>query len=154
LNKFVSFAKVALLFVSCSVIVASCSSEDEDFSIIGSWVATGGVFSPAVMIDSVAVTDAFNLFWPDACDQDDIIILQEAGVMIMDQGALMCDSTDMQQETASYAFIGSTLYLMESSGDTTAVITNVAITAATMTGSMAVNMGGTAANVNLTMTRQ
>jgi hypothetical protein len=154
MNKFVSFAKVALLFAGCAFVVTRCTEEDEEASIIGSWIVTDAVFNPAIMMDSVMVTDAFSLFFPQACDQDDIIILQDGGVQIMDQGALLCDSTAMQQETSTYSYTGTTLYLMETSGDTTATITNVAITASSMTGSFAVEMNGESANVDVTLTRQ
>jgi len=154
MNKFVSFAKVALLFAGCAFLVTSCTEEDEEASIIGSWIVTDAVFNPAIMMDSVMVTDAFSLFFPQACDQDDIIILQDGGVQIMDQGVLLCDSTAMQQETSTYSYTGTTLYLMETSGDTTATITNVAITASSMTGSFTVEMNGESANVDVTLTRQ
>lgn len=155
MNKFVSFAKFALLFAGCAFVVSSCTEEDEDPSIIGSWVFTDAVFNPAVMIDSVMVTDAYNLFFSDACDQDNLIIIQDGGIQISDQGVLLCDSTALQQVTGSYTYEGSTFIAIETStGDTTFVITNVAITSTTMTGSISTEFNDESTNVDVTLTRQ
>jgi hypothetical protein len=154
MNKFVSFAKVALLFAGCAFVVTSCTEEDEDPSIIGSWVFTDAVFNPAVMIDSVMVTDAYSMFFPTACSQDDIVIFQDGGVQISDQGALKCDSTAAQQETSSYSYTGSTLYMITADGDTSGNMTNVVITSTTITGSTLVDVGSGDVNVDFTLTRQ
>ncbi len=154
MNKFVSFAKVALLFAGCAFVVTSCTEEDEDPSIIGSWVFTDAVFNPAVMIDSVMVTDAYSMFFPTACSQDDIVIFQDGGVQVNDQGALKCDSTAAQQETSSYSYTGSTLYMISADGDTTSYMTDIVISASTITGSTLVDVGSGDVNVDFTLTRQ
>jgi hypothetical protein len=154
MNKFVSFAKVALLFAGCAFVVTSCTEEDEDPSIIGSWVFTDAVFNPAVMIDSVMVTDAYSMFFPTACSQDDIVIFQDGGVQVNDQGSLKCDSTAAQQETSSYSYTGSTLYMISADGDTTSYMTDIVISASTITGSTLVDVGSGDVNVDFTLTRQ
>lgn len=142
-----------MLFAACATLYTSCT-EDEDPSIIGTWKFTGAIFNPAVTIDSMQVTDAFSMFFPDACDQDDYIMFQENGVQINDEGALLCNISQPQRDTASYSFSGGTLMMFEEDGDTTGTITNITITETSLTGKWAIEFGEGTTNIDVTLTRQ
>jgi len=148
-----TISKSVLLFAACATLYTSCS-EDEDPSIIGSWKFTGAVFNPAITMDSTEITDAYSLFFPQACDRDDYFILQENGVQINDAGATLCNVGETQRDTSAYNYSGTTLTMLSADGDTNGIITNVSITKTNLTGKFSAEFGGAARNIDVTLTRQ
>ncbi len=144
---------MALLLVAGGMIlITSCNNNDEEVGIIGTWKVTGAVFNPAYDPGSGPTTDAYSLMFAQSCAQDDFIIFQDNGTVINDEGAVKCDSASAQQTTDNYTFSGTTLSIFSND---TITITNVAIQATTLTGSMAADFGsGTPVNIDMTLTRQ
>ncbi len=145
---------MALLLVAGGmVLITACNKKDDPASILGTWKVTGAVFNPAFNPGTGLTTDAYSLMFAQPCSQDDLVIFQDNGTLINDEGALKCDSLSPQQSTDNYTFSGTTLSII-STTDTTNLI-NVSITSSTLSGTI-INIFGssTPANVDMTLTRQ
>ena len=145
---------MALLLIAGSMIlITSCNNNEDDAEgIVGTWKVTGAVFNPAYDPGSGLTTDAYSLMFGQPCSQDDLIIFQDNGTVISDEGALKCDSTSAQQTSDNYTLSGTTLTIFNN--DTT-ILTNIAIQASTITGSLSADFGsGTPVNIDMTLTRQ
>lgn len=152
MNKLKLFSIAILLVAGSMILITACNNNNEDPTIIGTWRVTGAVFNPAFDPGTGPTTDAYSLMFGQPCSQDDLIIFQDNGTVISDEGALKCDSASAQQTTDNYTLSGTTLTIFNN--DTT-ILTNIAIQASTITGSLSADFGsGTPVNIDMTLTRQ
>lgn len=154
MNKLKLFSMALLLIAGSMILITSCNNNEDDAEgIVGTWKVTGAVFNPAYDPGSGLTTDAYSLMFSEACSQDDLIIFQDNGSVISDEGALKCDSLSPQQSTDNYTLSGTNLTIISTTDTTT--LTNVSIGTSTMSGTLSINFGGVApANVDMTLTRQ
>ena len=152
MKKLKLFSITLLLISGGMILITSCNNNEDDAEgIVGTWKVTGAVFNPAYDPGSGLTTDAYSLMFDDACDQDDLIIFQDNGTVISDEGALKCDSLNPQQTTDNYTLSGTTLSLF---GNDTTTLTNVSIGSSTMSGTLSIDFGGGPANIDMPLTRQ
>lgn len=141
-----------ILIASGLVLLTSCKKEDAEAVLKGTWKVSGAVFNPAFDPGTGATTDAYSLFFSEPCSQDNLMIFQDGGVYIDDEGATKCDSTDAQQVTGSYTHTGTTIVIY--STNDTITLTNVNITKTNLTASSSFSFGSQNANVDFTLSRQ
>lgn len=152
MNKIHLPKALMLLFAAGILLITSCKTEDDEDGIAGTWKVTAATFNPAVDFGAGPVTDAYPLMFANACDQDDLIIFQDNGVQIDDEGTTKCNSADPQQTTGTYSYSGTTLTIYNSD---TITITNVNLTSSTLTGSFTIDFGGgNTGNVDVSLDRQ
>ena len=153
MKKLKLFSMALLLIAGSMILITSCNNNEDDAEgIVGTWKITGAVFNPAYDPGSGLTTDAYSLMFGQACSQDDLLIFQDNGTVISDEGALKCDSTSAQQTSDNYTLSGTTLIIL---GNDTTSLTSVSINSSTMSGSLSIDFGGvTPANIDMTLTRQ
>ena len=143
MKKFIVFAFVATLAI------AGCKKKAD--GIVGTWKVTAATANPAVDLGNGPVTDVYPYIFSQPCSQDNLLIFKEGNTVILDEGALKCDTSNAQQSSATYTLVGSALTIYDSN-DTTA-LTNVTIDEDYLKGVLA---GGfnSGSEITLTFTRQ
>lgn len=144
MKKYVVLAAVAVIaFTGC---------KEKEKNIIGTWRVTGAQLDPPVTYNGTTYSDVYSLMFDQPCEQDNLYMFQEDGVVLEDEGASKCSPNDSQSSTATYKIEDDKLTIYS---DDTTTFSNLSIDDGVMKGTIEnQDFFGSQTNITITWTQQ
>jgi hypothetical protein len=104
MKKLLVFFPRLFLFLTFSFLLVRCSDDEEpqttDQLVQGSWGLTGHIINPGYDFGTGPITDVYPFY--DACEKDNIYVLNASNVGEINEGPTKCDAADPQSYTMSW----------------------------------------------------
>jgi len=145
--------KLALFLFAFSVIVVSCGKDEDEDPIVPNntdlltaheWIMTN--LTLAFPLNGLNVWDSIP-----ACERDDVFKFNTNSTGYFDEGVSKCDPSDLQIETFAWKWTNNetTIEIPEDSNEVT-ILSNVVVTATTLTAQTEYEEQGLTVTANLT----